>query len=246
MTEFARIYLGVEPTARAGAHPAHRALRDGRHPHRRRRPGGGGARRDAGARACTRPGEMRLRERPRREPAGDELAARHRGVRPAGRGAHGRVRARTRPSPTSPTTPSPRTAESSAVAGCSPGRERLGRRHPGRAPGADVRPGRRGSDREDGLRQDAGPPGRPPRALRAGRGQRQGQGVQHRADGGGRARVPARPGRHAGRRRPGPGREPGRRTTARITPCATTTTGSSTRWPYRAARRRRPTSSTRT
>ena len=39
ITEFARIYQGVEPHHRAGADPADRALRDGRHPDRPRTPG---------------------------------------------------------------------------------------------------------------------------------------------------------------------------------------------------------------
>ena len=37
ITEFARVYLRVEPDDGARPDPAHRALRDGRHPHRRRR-----------------------------------------------------------------------------------------------------------------------------------------------------------------------------------------------------------------
>ena len=74
--------------------PAHRALRDGRHPDRHRRAGRDRRRRDAGARPV-RGRRVRVRERPRREPPGDELAARHRRVRPARRRAHGRVRERT-------------------------------------------------------------------------------------------------------------------------------------------------------
>ena len=36
ITEFSRVYQGVEPDHPAGAHRAHRALRDGRHPHEHR------------------------------------------------------------------------------------------------------------------------------------------------------------------------------------------------------------------
>ena len=72
----------------ARADPADGALRDGRHPDRHRRPGRDGRRRDARPRPVRR-GRMRVRERPRGEPAGDELAARHRRVRPARRRAHG-------------------------------------------------------------------------------------------------------------------------------------------------------------
>ena len=74
-----------------GAHPAHRALRDGRHPHRRGRAGGPGSRRDAGPRAV-RGRRMRVRLGPRRQPAGHELAARHRRVRAPGRSPYGRIR----------------------------------------------------------------------------------------------------------------------------------------------------------
>ena len=59
ITEFARVYLRRRADDGAGAHPADRALRDGRHPDQRRRPGGGRARGDAGARACTRPASAR-------------------------------------------------------------------------------------------------------------------------------------------------------------------------------------------
>ena len=64
-----------------GADPADRALRDGRHPDRRRRPGGRRRGRDADPRPV-RGRRVRVRERARREPAGHQLAARPRGVRP--------------------------------------------------------------------------------------------------------------------------------------------------------------------
>ena len=39
VTEFIRTYQGIEPKTAAGAHPAHRPLRHGRHPHQHRRRG---------------------------------------------------------------------------------------------------------------------------------------------------------------------------------------------------------------
>ena len=77
ITEFARVYLRVEPTTELGPDPADRALRDGRHPHRSRRARGDRGRRDARA-GPVRGRRVRVRERPRRQPPGDELAARHR------------------------------------------------------------------------------------------------------------------------------------------------------------------------
>ena len=65
---------------RARPDPADRALRDGRHPDQRRRAGRRRRGRDAGP-GPVRGRRMRVRLGPRREPAGDELAARHRGVR---------------------------------------------------------------------------------------------------------------------------------------------------------------------
>ena len=91
ITEFARVYLKVEPTTEpVPIQPtAHYAM-------------GGiptdvdarvvvGARRDAGPGPLRR-GRVRVRLGPRREPPGHELAARHRGVRPPRRRAHGRAR----------------------------------------------------------------------------------------------------------------------------------------------------------
>ncbi len=88
ITEFARVYLKVEPTEGAGADPADRALRDGRHPDRRRRPGRHGPRGDADPRPVRRR-RVRVRERARGQPARHELAARPRGVRPPRRRRRG-------------------------------------------------------------------------------------------------------------------------------------------------------------
>ena len=86
----------------AGADPAHRALRDGRHPDRHRRPRRRRSRRGADP-GPVRRGRMRLRQRARREPPGHELAARPRRVRPPGRR---RRRPPRRRKPTWPTCPS--------------------------------------------------------------------------------------------------------------------------------------------
>ena len=69
------------PDQGADADPAHRALRDGRHPHRHRRPGDPRRGHDVvpGLYAA---GEMRLRQRPRRQPAGHQLAGRPGRLRP--------------------------------------------------------------------------------------------------------------------------------------------------------------------
>src|SRR5947207_56948 len=79
----------------ARADPTDRALCDGRHPDEHRRPGRARIRRDARARVVRGRG-VRLRLRPRSEPARNELAARHRRVRPARRSSHGHLRARCR------------------------------------------------------------------------------------------------------------------------------------------------------
>ena len=68
------------------------------------------------------------------------------------------------------------------------GRERG--RHPQGAPGRDVRPRVRGAHRGR-AREDAGDPGRPARALRPRRDDGQGQRLQHGPDGDRRGRVPA-------------------------------------------------------
>ena len=59
VTEFARVYLGVEPTTEPVPDPADRALRDGRHPDQRRRPGRRRGRTRRRSRACTRPANAR-------------------------------------------------------------------------------------------------------------------------------------------------------------------------------------------
>ena len=102
ITDFARIYQGVEPHDRAGADPADRALRDGRHPDRPVRPGD--ARRGEHGRAGpVRRGRDRLRLRARRQPPRDELARRPARVRASRRPRDGRRRARRGRSPTSTT-----------------------------------------------------------------------------------------------------------------------------------------------
>ena len=141
VTEFARVYLGVEPTTELVPDPADRALRDGRHPDRRRRAGRGRRGRDPGPRPV-RGGRVRVRERARRQPPRDELAARHRRVRPARRQARRRVLRGRRPARSSPSAPRASVARhwSSGLVGPARGRER--RRHPRRAPGARCRTSR--------------------------------------------------------------------------------------------------------
>ena len=91
ITEFVRTYMGIEPKTRTYPDPADRALRDGRHPDQHRRRG----RHRRGEHRAPRPlrrGRVRVRLGARRQPAGHELAARHRRVRQAGRTGDGRVR----------------------------------------------------------------------------------------------------------------------------------------------------------
>ena len=57
ITDFARVYQGVEPITEPVPDPADRALRDGRHPDRPARPGDPRRGRHGRARACTPPGE---------------------------------------------------------------------------------------------------------------------------------------------------------------------------------------------
>ena len=87
VTEFARIYLGVEPLTEGVPIQPDRALRDGRHPHQHRRTGRHRPRRNAHPRAV-RGWRMRLRERARSEPTRHQLAARHRRVRSPRRPSH--------------------------------------------------------------------------------------------------------------------------------------------------------------
>ena len=100
ITEFARVYLRRRADDGARPDPADGALRDGRHPDRPRRARRDRRGRDAGA-GPLRGGRVRVRQRPRCQPPGDELAAGHRRVRPARRRAHGGVREghRSRPGP---------------------------------------------------------------------------------------------------------------------------------------------------
>ncbi len=76
----------------AGAHPADRALRHGRHAHEHRRPGRHRQARHRPARAV-RGRRVRLRQRPRRQPAGHQLARRPPRLRPARGSRHGPRRA---------------------------------------------------------------------------------------------------------------------------------------------------------
>ena len=108
ITEFVRTYLGIEPKKDLiPIQPTAHYAMGGIPTNVRRR---GRDRRDGhGAPRPVRRGGVRVRVGARREPARHELAARHRGVRPAGRSGDGRVRcdrndARAR-RPTRPTTP---------------------------------------------------------------------------------------------------------------------------------------------
>ena len=88
--EFARVYLGVEPDQRAGADPADGPLRHGRHADRHRRPGRPATPRDTVVPGPLRGRRVRLRERPRRQSAGHQLARRPARLRPARGPRHGR------------------------------------------------------------------------------------------------------------------------------------------------------------
>ena len=81
--------LRARAADRSRADPADRPLRDGRRPDRHRRPRPGRRRRHGDPRAVRR-GRGGLRIGPRREPARDELAARHPRLRAARREADGR------------------------------------------------------------------------------------------------------------------------------------------------------------
>ena len=82
ITEFARVYQGVEPITQPVPRHAHGPLRHGRHPDQPRGARDGRRAGQPAARAV-RGRRMRLRQRPRREPAGHQLAARHPGLWPA-------------------------------------------------------------------------------------------------------------------------------------------------------------------
>ena len=107
------------------------------------------------------------------------------------------------------------------------GRERRG--HPERAPGLDAGPGVRGPDRGEPA-EDAGDPREPARTVRPRVRAGHRQDVQHRADGGRRARASCSSAPTRSWRRRSPATRAGAATTARTTRCATTRTGSSTRW----------------
>ncbi len=117
------------------------------------------------------------------------------------------------PLPEEPARPTPRHAERPPLA--RPQREPG--RHPHRAPGRDVRQGLRRAQRGRAEADGSGA-GRPPRPVRAGGRPGQGQRVQHRPDGGRRARVPAglrgEPGRLGQRAHREPGRALPRRPSA--------------------------------
>ena len=115
---------GRRADQRAGPDPAHGPLRDGRRPDRP--PGAGHPRRRGDDRARpVRGRRVRLRQRPRRQPAGHELARRPARLRPAGRPPDGPRRARASSWPTWLPTSTSRSGPSS-------GRSPSGR--PARAP----------------------------------------------------------------------------------------------------------------
>ena len=163
ITEFARIYLKVEPTKEPVPDPAHRALRDGRHPDRPRRPRRGRPRRGADP-GPVRRRRMRLCQRARREPAWHQLAAGPRGVRSPRRRRRRALRQGGRAGRRARASRRRHAHRAQRLPGARDRRER--RRHPQRAPGQHVRPGLRGPQR-GGPGEDAGDPGRAARTLRA-------------------------------------------------------------------------------
>ena len=110
-------------------------------------------------------GRVRVRLGPRREPARDELPARHRRLRPPGRRRHGEALRRDRPPRAPRGCDRPHARHARRDPHPADGRQR--RRHPVGAAGFDVRPRVRGSDR-GGPREDGRDRGLPPRALRRG------------------------------------------------------------------------------
>ena len=224
ITDFARIYQGVEPLNEpVPIQPtAHYAM------------GGIPTDVDAAGRSATSkntvvPGpvrrrRVRLRQRPRRQPAGHQLAGGHARLRPAGRPPDGRATSRgvelpdaARATPTSRSGPSSRRS-----------RDRPSGENAGRASArelADVMMDNVGVYRDARrlLR------GRWPRsrelegALQPGRASHDnGHGLQHRPARGPRAGLPARLRRGDGRRRRWPARRAAAPTPARTTPSATT------------------------
>ena len=85
ITDFARIYQGVEPIKRAGPDPADGPLRDGRHPDRPSTPGSSATTSGTVVPGLLRGRRVRLCQRPRRQPAGHQLAGRPARLRSAGR-----------------------------------------------------------------------------------------------------------------------------------------------------------------
>ena len=206
---------------RPGPDPAHRPLRHGRHPDRRRRPGPG--RRDGAHRArLLRGGGVRLRQRPRRQPARHQLAARHPRLRPAGGDRHGAGGPRSRPPPS-------RDPEAEAArrrprwATCWPRPTASDRRCSG--PSCSERCSRKLRRLPTGAAAGRGPRGRG-RASASGRdGLRlddQGVPLQHRPRRRAGAGLPARLRRKPRSRRPRPAPRAAARTPARTSPTATT------------------------
>ena len=137
ITEFSRVYQGVEPITQPVPIHAHRALRDGRHPHRHRRRGWSSTSTAPSCRACTRPGSAPACQRPRRQPPGHQLAHRHPRVRPARGPVDGPRRGGRWPLPELPADAAePVRAEIEAHQGARSQRREPGA-HPGRARGRD-------------------------------------------------------------------------------------------------------------
>ena len=237
ITDFARIYQGVEPlTEPVPIQPtAHYAM--------------GGIPTDIQTRVVRdeantvvpglyAAGRVRLRQRPRRQPAGHELAGRPARLRPAGRAADGRGPAAVAPCPRSPADAAdPARAELRRSRGRREGR--VGGRDPARAGRRDDGQRRR-LPRRDGPRPGPAQGARAARALRRRRHRRQRQRLQHRPARGPRARLPARLRRDDGRRPRWPGRRAAAPTPARTSRSATTRTGSAHSLAYRRRRRADP------
>ena len=192
---------------RAGPDPAHRPLRDGRHPDGRRQAGRGGARIDADPRPV-RGRRVRVRLGARGEPAGNELAARHRGVRPPGREGDDQVRK----DADLPEPPSGPRADSDGPP------ERILSRCSDRArtpPTSATELQETMFDlawvvrTEEGLTKMLGILDDLQGRYARGPDHRQGQALQHRPHGGGRAGLPARQRRDHGRRGARAAGEPG-------------------------------------
>ena len=206
ITEFARTYLGVEPyTEMIPVFPtAHYAMggvptnikgealadnhtRDPR-PVRRRR--------------------GRLRVRARLQPARHQLAARHQRVRPARRHLRRRVRRRRTDYDDLPENPEPMVVEMIESMRDAGGSERVAaiRQELQATMDINAQVYRTEGSLKQALVRPRGAQGALRQRVRAG----QGQAVQHRPARGDRARLPARPGRGAGRLRAGPQRVPRR------------------------------------